>query len=100
VKAGAAIAQDQAQAVCDTGSRTTISTVTLGGCPSQSDSKTRAGWTIGWGTEFGLTQNLSVKSEMMYFDLGTDRFNIAGTPIDIQKNGFISTVGLHYRFGG
>ena len=98
VKAGAVIAQDRAEAVCDTGSRPTL--VSLDGCPSQGDSKTRAGWTVGWGTEFGLTQNLSVKSEMMYFDLGSDRYNIAGTPIDIQRNGFISTVGLHYRFGG
>jgi opacity protein-like surface antigen len=98
VKAGAVIAQDRADIVCDTGSRQTGGRVD--GCPSQSDSKTRAGWTIGWGTEFGLTQNLSVKTETMYFDLGSDRYNIAGTPIDIQKNGFISTVGLHYRFGG
>jgi opacity protein-like surface antigen len=98
VKAGAVIAHDRAESVCDTGSRPTL--VPLDGCPSQGDSKTRAGWTIGWGTEFGLTQNLSVKSETMYFDLGSDRYNIAGTPIDIQKNGFISTVGLHYRFGG
>jgi opacity protein-like surface antigen len=98
VKAGAVIGQDRAERVCDTGSLPTGGRVD--GCPSQSDSKTRAGWTIGWGTEFGLTQNLSVKSEMMYFDLGSDRFNVAGTPIDIQKNGFISTVGLHYRFGG
>jgi opacity protein-like surface antigen len=98
VKAGAAIAHDRVDVVCDTGSKAT--TVALDGCPSQSDSKTRAGWTVGWGTEFGLTQNLSVKGEMLYFDLGTDRYNVAGTPIDIQKNGFISTVGLHYRFGG
>jgi len=98
VKAGAVIAQDRAESVCDTGSRPTR--VSVDGCPSQSDSKTRAGWTVGWGTEFGLTQNLSVKTETMYFDLGSDRYNIAGTAIDIQKNGFISTVGLHYRFGG
>jgi opacity protein-like surface antigen len=98
VKAGAVIAQDRAEIVCDTGSRPTGGIVD--GCPSQSDSKTRTGWTIGWGTEFGLTQNLSVKSETMYFDLGSDRYNVGGTPIDIQKNGFISTVGLHYRFGG
>jgi opacity protein-like surface antigen len=98
VKAGAVIAQDRADIVCDTGSRSTGGIVD--GCPSQSDSKTRTGWTIGWGTEFGLTQNLSVKTETMYFDLGSDRYNVGGTPIDIQKNGFISTVGLHYRFGG
>jgi opacity protein-like surface antigen len=100
VKGGAAIAQDRAQSVCDTASRPTIAAVALDGCPSDGDSKTRAGWTVGWGTEFALTQNVSVKSEIMYFDLGSDRYNIAGTPADIQRNGFISTVGLHYRFGG
>ena len=52
------------------------------------------------GSEFGLTQNVSVKSEIMYFDLGSDRYDIAGIPTDIQRNGFISTVGLHALFGG
>jgi opacity protein-like surface antigen len=89
VKGGAAIAQDRADVVCNANL-----------CAAQGDSDTRAGWTIGWGTEFGLTQNVSVKSELLYFDLGSDRYNIAGTPIDMQRNGFISTVGLHYRFGG
>jgi opacity protein-like surface antigen len=98
VKGGAAIAQDRAKIGCNTNSQPT--TVPLVGCPSQSDSKTKAGWTVGWGTEFGLTRNVSVKSEIMYFDLGTDRYNVGGIPADIQRSGFISTVGLHYRFGG
>jgi opacity protein-like surface antigen len=100
LKAGAVVAQDRAQSVCDTGSRPTVTGVVLVGCPSNGDSNTRAGWTVGWGTEFGLTQNVSVKTELMYFDLGSDRYSIAGVPADIQRNGFISTVGLHYRFGG
>jgi len=99
-KGGAVIAQDRAQSVCDTNSRPTISAVVLVGCPTQSDSNTKAGWTIGWGSEFGLTQNVSVKGEFMYFDLGSDRYSITGIPTDIQRNGFTSTVGLHYRFGG
>ena len=70
------------------------------GCPYQSDTKTKAGWTVGWGYEFGLTHNVSVKCEMMYFDLGSDRYNMVSTPIDIQRNGFISTIGVNYRFGG
>jgi hypothetical protein len=36
----------------------------------------------------------------MYFDLGSDRVNVVGAPTDIQRNGFISTVGLRFRFGG
>lgn len=99
-KGGAAIAQDRAESSCNTVSQPTIPAAGLTGCPSQSDSKVKAGWTVGWGSEFGLTQNVSVKSEIMYFDLGSDRYNIAGIPTDIQRNGFISTVGLHVRFGG
>ena len=98
-KGGAAIAQDRAESWCNTVSQPTIPAAGLAGCPSQSDSKVKAGLTVGFGSEFGLSQNVSVKSEIMYFDLGSDRYNIAGIPTDIQRNGFISTVGLHFRFG-
>jgi len=97
-KGGAVVAQDQAEIGCNTNSQAT--TVPLFGCPSQNNSKTKDGWTVGWGSEFGLTQNVSVKSEIMYFDLGTDRYTMGGIPADIQRSGFISTVGLHVRFGG
>jgi opacity protein-like surface antigen len=99
-KGGAAIAQDRAESWCNTVSQPTVPAAGLTGCPSQSDSKVKAGWTVGLGSEFGLTQNVSVKSEIMYFDLGSDRYSIAGIPTDIQRNGFISTVGLHVLFGG
>jgi opacity protein-like surface antigen len=98
VKGGAAIAQDRAEATCTPNSQSTILPVV--GCPSSSDSKTNVGWTIGLGSEFGLTRNVSVKSEIMYFDLGSDRYTIAGIPTDIQRTGFISTLGLRFRFGG
>jgi opacity protein-like surface antigen len=99
-KGGAAIAQDRAESWCNTVSQPTVPAAGLTGCPSQSDSKVKAGWTVGLGSEFGLMQNVSVKGEIMYFDLGSDRYNIAGIPTDIQRNGFISTLGLHVRFGG
>jgi opacity protein-like surface antigen len=98
VKAGAVIAQGQAQFVCNADSR--LATVPVTGCPSQGDSKTAAGWTAGAGYEFGLTQNLSARGEIMYFDLGSDDHNFAGTPTDLRRSGFISAVGLQYRFGG
>jgi hypothetical protein len=55
---------------------------------------------VGWGSEFGLTPNVSVKSETMYFNLGTDRYNMGGIFADVQRDGFISTIGLRFRFGG
>ena len=98
VKGGAAIAADRAVAACTPNSPSTILLVV--GCPASSNSKTKVGWTAGLGSEFGLTRNVSVKSEIVYFDLGSDRYTTAGIPTDIQRNGFLSTVGLHYRFGG
>jgi opacity protein-like surface antigen len=98
VKGGAAIVQDRARFVCSTDSQPTI--VPLPGCPVQSDSKTRVGWTLGWGSEFGLTPNVSVKSETAYIDLGTARYNLDGIGADIHRYGFISTLGLRFRFGG
>jgi outer membrane immunogenic protein len=83
--------------VCTTGSQAT--TVRLAGCPEQSESKTLAGWTAGLGYEFGLTRDLSAKGELMYVDLGSDGYTLAGTPSDLQRSGLISTVGLRYRFG-
>jgi opacity protein-like surface antigen len=97
VKAGAVIAMGEAGFVCTTGSQPT--TVRLTGCPEQSESKILAGWTAGAGYEFGLTRNLSAKAELMYFDLGSDGHNLAGTPSDLQRSGLTTTVGLRYRFG-
>ena len=86
--------------MCNTGSQPTIRTVNLVGCPSRTDSNTKAGWTLGWGTEFGLTPNVSVNSEISYFNLGSERANLAGVAAEIQRDGFISTIGLRFRFGG
>jgi len=98
VKGGAAVAQTSAEAACTAGSLPTI--LPVAGCPSQGDSRTRVGWMGGLGFEFGLTRNVSVKSETTYFDLGSDRSNIAGIPTDIRQNGVVSTIGLRFRFGG
>jgi opacity protein-like surface antigen len=96
-KGGVAVARDRDRFACNTGSHTTV--VPLIGCPSQTDTNTKAGWTIGWGTEFGLTRTISIKSETSYVDLGTDRSNVAGVATEIQRNGFTSTIGLHVRLG-
>jgi opacity protein-like surface antigen len=98
VKGGAAIAQDQAQILCDTNSEPTV--IHLAGCPSQSDTKTKVGSTFGAGTEFGLTSNLSAKGEILYYDLGSDHRNLGITDTDVQRSGFSSTIGLNYHFGG
>ena len=92
------------QARCNTGSQPTLF-VTPAGCPVSTDSKTAVGWTIGWGTEFALTQNWSVRKETRYFDLGTETLRHAQQPgafanPRVQTDGWVSTVGVNYRFGG
>ena len=99
-KAGVAIAPDRDTFVCTTGPKPTIPSVTLIGCPSRTDSNTNTGWIVGWGSEFGLTPNVSVAGEVSSFNLGSEHVNLAGTPAEIQRDGFISTVGLRFRFGG
>ncbi|MGI8569526.1 MAG: outer membrane protein [Methylocella sp.] len=54
--------------------------------PSASASKTAVGWTIGAGFEFGLTKNISAKAEYLYFDLGSDTYNL-GEPVAINRSG-------------
>jgi opacity protein-like surface antigen len=97
VKGGTAIAQSRADAACNLDSQPATPVL---GCPSQGESKTKVGWAAGAGFEFGLTQNVSMKSEITYFNLGSDRYTLAGIPTDMKQNGFISTVGVHFRIGG
>ncbi|MBO0755600.1 MAG: autotransporter domain-containing protein [Bradyrhizobiaceae bacterium] len=98
VKAGAVIAQEQTGTKCDTNSMATIVAIT--GCPGADDSRTRVGWTTGLGYEFALTRNISARGEILYFDLGSDSHNLFGGPSSLQRSGVMSTLGLHYRFGG
>ena len=73
------------------------------GCPA-TDSQSRVGWTVGFGSEFALSPNWTVRGETNYYDLGKNQYNlqqIAPAPtfvVDVREKGFISTVGLNYRF--
>lgn len=82
-------------AVGDVVAQTTFNSIP--GNPSVSSSKTSVGWTAGAGFEFGLTQNISAKAEYLYFDLGSDTYNL-GVPVAINRTGNIGRVGLNYRF--
>ncbi|MBO0755599.1 MAG: autotransporter domain-containing protein, partial [Bradyrhizobiaceae bacterium] len=64
-KVGAVIAQEETRVLCNVSSP-----VRSPACPSQADSRTEAGWTAGLGYEFGLMRHISVRGEIMYFDLG------------------------------
>lgn len=98
-RAGVAFTNTSINAVCN-GGGAAIFQIT---CPT-SASQTRAGWTVGFGTEFALTQNWTVRGETNYYDLGKNTYNlpqpglIPALVADVRETGFISTVGLNYRF--
>lgn len=65
-----------------------------------STSGSRAGWLIGYGTEFDLGKNWSAKAEYTYMDLGERRALASDGQTVINNNGALSQVkvGVNYRF--
>ena len=83
-------------------------TVTVGDPPMGqligSTEKTKAGWTLGGGAEYALCNNITLKAEALWFDLGTISLN-ASTPnfnlsLDVrqQVEGVIARAGVGYKF--
>jgi opacity protein-like surface antigen len=69
--------------------------------PTERSKRTMSGFGVGAGFEFGLTQNWSAKAEYMYYDLGTERFNLpVSGPVDVDVTGNLLRVGVNYRFSG
>ena len=64
----------------------------------------QAGWTVGAGAEFAITNNWSVKGEYLYADLGskgigyTDAVTLLPTPVSIKTADHILRAGVNYRF--
>ncbi|MBL1255595.1 outer membrane protein [Methylocystis sp. Sn-Cys] len=75
---------------------------------SGSGARTHVGWTVGGGSEYALTQNLSLKAEYLYVSLdgvsgpavglGLTPFAGAFTTSRFTTN--VTRVGLNWRFGG
>jgi outer membrane immunogenic protein len=71
-----------------------------------SASKTKVGWTVGGGFEWGLGSNWSVKAEYLYYDLGDTTVIgdyvpgfIAHTVTTFENTGHIARLGINYHFG-
>ncbi len=103
-KGGLAVGEVRAQGRCNTDSQPTILIVLAPGCPVQGTTRTDAGWTVGGGSELALTDNWSVKAETSYFNLGTGNYTFgqlaSPSGANVSRSGWISTIGLNYRFTG
>jgi outer membrane immunogenic protein len=87
--------------------------VSLPNCFTGNSARTATGWTAGGGFEFALSQNISLKAEYLYVNLGTDNHALAALstanipPPPVAPASFIvsrkmdfnlARVGLNYRF--
>lgn len=90
--------------------------VTAGGLPAWDDSwagsknDTRFGWTLGAGAEYAITNNLSLKAEYLYVDLGKQRvgtiynnidpalMGTTGATVESATKFSVVRAGLNYRF--
>ncbi len=73
-------------------------------------SSTRVGWTIGGGVEYAVTNNITIKGEYLYADLGSSSFNSIGNAFalanfpgvavsgKINYNASIFRAGVNYKF--
>ena len=63
-----------------------------------SDTNTHFGWTGGGGIELGLTQNISLKGEYNYVDLGEERYVLSG-PASFFDDEDLSFTAHLFKFG-
>ena len=74
-----------------------------------SNNKTKAGWVIGAGTEYALTNNITAKLEYLYYDLGKSNLKAAPTnpgatatgivpALKVSNNGSLLRTGVNFKF--
>jgi outer membrane immunogenic protein len=83
---------------------------TTGALWTGSPSSTRVGWTIGGGVEYAVTNNITIKGEYLYADLGSTSFSSAGNAAvaanfpgvvvsgKLDYNASIFRAGVNYKF--
>ncbi len=73
-------------------------------------SSTRTGWTIGGGVEYAITNNITIRAEYLYVDLGSQNINTTGNAVaaaflpgtyataKINYDASIVRAGVNYKF--
>lgn len=56
------------------------------------------GYTLGAGIEYGIDDNVSVKLEYLYTDLGEDHQTVLGLPVNMAPDLQTVRLGLNFRF--
>jgi outer membrane immunogenic protein len=67
--------------------------------PVTGTDKTRTGWSLGGGLEYGLGNGWSVKAEYLYYDLGDHTYVVDNALIvDADVTVHTGKVGVNFRF--
>ena len=66
--------------------------------PVGSASRTRPGTVIGAGAELMLTENVSVRGELLHYNFSKSSFGSAGGPTNVSPTNNVVRGGMNYRF--
>jgi outer membrane immunogenic protein len=66
--------------------------------PIGSASKTRPGTVIGAGAELMLTENVSVRGELLHYNFSKSSFGNVGGPTNVSPTNNVVRGGMNYRF--
>ena len=84
-----------------------------GGSQFTLNSGSQVGWTAGGGIEYAMSDNISLKAEYLYYDLGTEKLSYDPNPSNyctgggngdndcnfkLDNTGSIVRVGLNFHF--
>jgi len=104
VKGGGAWTNERFTAVCTNNNPANVSAIQCAN-PAQAvatgfaASTNRAGWLIGWGGQFALTQNWSAKAEANYISFGdTNVIASDGSALRVGMHVWEEKIGLDYKF--
>jgi len=75
------------------------------GVGTASAKKSRTGWTVGAGIEYGLAPNWSIAAQYNFIDFGDKNVTFSGGGVTsftdkVDQQVHLATVRLNYRFGG
>jgi outer membrane immunogenic protein len=69
------------------------------------ESSVRYGWTVGAGVEYAATENISVKAEALYYDLGSESLGYGDGVADAdygeyenEVSGIVARAGVNFNF--
>jgi outer membrane immunogenic protein len=63
-----------------------------------SDTQTHVGWTLGVGAEYAVTENIALRAEYLYDDLGTADYVLDGDPYEVALKTHTVRLGLSVSF--